>query len=90
MALPDETALRLLAARKIEHGALPSVAPDTASVGKGSDLPCSLCEQPISASEYEYEYASGGSEPPRFHHHCQEIWRVMLSESRGTSSGKRR
>jgi hypothetical protein len=92
MALPDETALRLLAARKIEHGTLPRVAPETASVGKGSDLPCSLCEQPISASEYEYEYeyAYGGGELPRFHHRCQEIWRLVLSESLGASGRRHR
>jgi hypothetical protein len=80
MALPDETALRLLAARKIESGTLPRVALESASVGMGSDLPCSLCEQPISASEYEFEYANGGGQLPRFHLRCQDVWRVVLAQ----------
>jgi len=80
MALPDETALRLLATRKIETGALPQAAPDSAFAGKGSGLPCSLCEQPITPDEYEFEYANGGVEVPRFHLRCQEIWRLALTE----------
>jgi len=80
MALPDETALRLLAKRKIEIAALPRVVPESAFAGKGSGLPCSLCEQPISAHEYELEYASGDGGIPRFHVRCQEIWQRALSE----------
>jgi hypothetical protein len=80
MALPDETALSLLAKRKIEIAALPRVVPQSAFAGKGSGLPCSLCGQPISAHEYELEYASGDGETPRFHVRCQEIWQRALSE----------
>ena len=92
MALPDETALRLLAKRKIESGALPQAAPESVFAGKGSGLPCSLCEQPITLDEYEFEYASGGDEFPRFHLRCQEIWRLVLAEwrTRTTSSIDRR
>ena len=79
MALPDETALRLLAELKIETGALPCVEPRTAFAGKGSGLPCSLCEQPISAHQYEFEYANGGGEISRYHLRCQEIWRLVLT-----------
>ena len=80
MALPDETALRLLAERKIEISALPRVVPASAFAGKGSGLPCSLCGQPISEHEYEFEYAIGGGEIPRFHVRCQTIWQRVLSE----------
>ena len=80
MALPDETALRLLATRKIEIGALPRGAPESVFAGKGVGLPCSLCEQPITSNEYEFEYANGGGEVPRFHLRCQEIWRLVLVE----------
>jgi hypothetical protein len=80
MALPDETALRLLAKRKIENGALPTAAPESAFAGKGSGLPCSLCEQPITPNEYELEYADGGRDVPRFHLRCQEVWRLALAE----------
>jgi hypothetical protein len=80
MALPDETALRLLANRKIEAGALPRAAPVCAFAGKGVGLPCSLCEQPITEDEYESEYATGGGEARRFHLHCQEVWRLVLVE----------
>ena len=88
MALPDETALRLLAIRKIETGALPRTAPESAFAGKGAGLPCSLCEQTITANEYEFEYANGGGEVARFHLRCQEIWRQVLAEwpTRNTSS----
>lgn len=90
MALPDETALRLLAERKIEIGALPRMAPESASAGRGSDLPCSLCEQPISENEYEFEYANGGGEPPRFHLRCQEVWRLVLAGSYAANRLNRR
>lgn len=87
MALPDETALRLLAKRKVETGALPRAAPESAFAGKGSGLPCSLCEQPITASEYEFEYAGAGDGDggaiPRFHLRCQGIWRLVLAEPPG-------
>ena len=85
MALPDETALRLLAKHKIEMAALPRAVPASAFAGRGSGLPCSLCEQPILPDEYEYEfeYAKRGREIPRFHLRCQEIWRRVLSESYG-------
>jgi hypothetical protein len=92
MALPDETALRLLAQRKVEIGALPQAAPESAFAGKGSGLPCSLCEQPITPSEYEFEYTDGGREVPRFHLRCQEIWRLVLGEwrTRAASSAEAR
>ena len=80
MALPDETALHLLAKRKMEIAALPRVLPGNALAGKGSGLPCSLCEQPISAREYEVEYSCDGGEIPRFHVRCQAIWQRVLSE----------
>ncbi|HZT04281.1 MAG TPA: hypothetical protein VFA39_18680 [Steroidobacteraceae bacterium] len=80
MALPDETALRLLAKHKIKSGALPHTAPETAFAGRGSGLPCSLCEQPIAANDYEFEYANGDGEIPRFHVRCQAIWQLVLTE----------
>jgi hypothetical protein len=80
MAPPDETALRLLAKRKIEIGTLPRAVSEKVYAGNGCGLPCSLCEQPVTANEYEFEYADGGGEDPRFHLHCQEIWRVAVAE----------
>jgi len=81
MALPDETALHLLARRKIETGALPRVVSARVFAGNGSGLPCSLCEQPITANDYEFEYGDGGGggKVPRFHLRCQEIWRSALA-----------
>jgi hypothetical protein len=90
MALPDETALRLLAERKIEAGVLPRVAPESAFAGKGVGLPCSLCEQPITEGEYEFEYAQGGGGPPRFHLRCQEVWRGVLLKSHAANRRKHR
>jgi len=80
MALPDETALRLLARGKIEISGLPRVVPGSALGGKGSGLPCSLCEELISAQDYELEYAVGDGEIARFHVRCQGIWRRVLAE----------
>lgn len=79
MALPDETALRLLARRKIEAGALPRGASEHVFAGKGSGLPCSLCERPITANDYEFEYGDGGGRAPRFHLRCHELWRSALA-----------
>jgi len=90
MGLPDEIALRRLAERKIEIGALPRVAPESAYAGRGSDLPCSLCEQPISANEYEFEYPNEGGECPRFHIRCREVWLLVLAESCAASRLERR
>jgi len=90
MEPPDETALRMLAERKIEIGALPRMAPESAYAGRGSDLPCSLCGQPISANEYEFEYPSDGGESPRFHLRCREAWLLVLAESCAASRLKRR
>jgi hypothetical protein len=90
MELPDEIALRMLAERKIEIGALPRMAPESAYAGRGSNLPCSLCEQPISASEYEFEYPNDGGESPRFHLRCQEAWLLVIAESCAASRLKRR
>ena len=87
MALPDEMALRLLAERKIEVGALPRAAPQTVFGGKGDGLPCSLCEQPIAASDYEFEYAISGGEVRRFHLRCHDIWHVVLANWRHIKHG---
>ena len=86
MALPDETALRLLAKRKIETGALPREAPESVFAGKGSGLLCSLCNQPVTANDYEFEYGNGGGKVPRFHLRCQEIWRSALAAWRNAPS----
>jgi hypothetical protein len=90
MALPDETALRLLAKRKIETGALPRPAPSHAFAGRGSGLPCSLCERPITPDEYEFEYGNRGGEISRFHVRCQGIWRLVLSEGSDASQLEQR
>jgi hypothetical protein len=85
MELPDEIALRRLAERKIEIGALPRMAPESAYAGRGSGLPCSLCEQPISANEYEFEYPDDGGKSRRFHLRCREAWLRVLAESCASS-----
>lgn len=89
MALPDETALRLLAKRKIEAGALPRAASESVFAGKGSGLLCSLCERPISANDYEFEYANGDGKAPRFHLRCQDIWRSALAAECNAAAGDR-
>ena len=87
MALPDETALRLLAEHKIEAGALPRAAPRSVFGGRGADLPCSLCEQPIAASDYEFEYAVSVGEIRRFHLRCHDIWLAKLRRANHIKHG---
>lgn len=79
MALPDERALRLLALSRVETGALPAAASQTVFAGRGSGLPCSLCDRPIAENDYEFEYGNDGGKAPRFHIRCQEIWRSVLA-----------
>jgi len=75
----DDEHLRALARYRIEQNLLPREKPVRMWGGRGTSLPCSLCDQPIleTEPEMELEYESAGtSSATRFHLRCQSMWDV--------------
>lgn len=80
MTLTDRENLRRIARERCESGNLPKNRPLRTWAGPGNGQPCSLCEQPIAASQMEYE-----AEVPdgtalrvfRFHLSCLETWLLV-------------
>ncbi|HEU4624062.1 MAG TPA: hypothetical protein VFS52_04825 [Steroidobacteraceae bacterium] len=71
----QEEALQARALDRIEQGLLPREKPTRMWGGRGAGLPCSLCDEPISASEPEMELEYDEPAPTvRFHLRCQSIW----------------
>jgi len=69
--------LRKLAAELIQKNQLPViVASKTLFEGYGHGLVCSLCAQPITPTQIEYELADGTSEvgDTRLHMWCHAAW----------------
>lgn len=72
-----ETVLRKRARELIGAGNLPCGRPMHVWGGYGSDLVCSLCEEPIPHEEVEYELefrAPNGAQMYRFHFLCHTAW----------------
>jgi hypothetical protein len=62
---------------KLDAGTLPLDAPVKLWAGQGSGQPCMICEQPILASEPEYETEyddDDGRRAMRFHAGCHAVW----------------
>jgi hypothetical protein len=75
MTPQQEEALQTRAHDRIEQGLLPREKPTRMWGGRGSGLPCSLCDKPISESEPEMELEYEAQSPSiRFHLRCQSIW----------------
>lgn len=73
----QEEALRVRARQRIEQGLLPHEKPTRMWGGRGTGLPCSLCDAPIleSQPEMELEYEPAARTPTvRFHLRCQSVW----------------
>jgi hypothetical protein len=70
--MPNESALRKLAREVLLAGKLPRGEPDRTWGGPGLGALCSVCEQPITAdeAEYEVECAHDGASPGLDQHHC--------------------
>jgi hypothetical protein len=66
--------LAVRAHERIDAGLLPRVPPVRTWGGPGSGLTCSLCDQPITASEPEFELQLEAAVPVRFHRECHAIW----------------
>ncbi len=70
-------ALRARARERIEQQLLPRTKPARTWGGRGTGLPCSLCDAPIrdSEPEMELEYDSASAiSVVRFHLQCQAVW----------------
>jgi hypothetical protein len=69
--------LRDAARQRIEQLRLPSRKPTRIWGGRGTGLPCSLCDKPIldTEPEMELEYADAAAGATvRFHLQCQSVW----------------
>lgn len=66
--------------RALQEGRLPRVS-GRAWVGHGSGKPCVVCQEPIVASDVEYELDQ--SEPLRAHAGCFRVWREESSSADG-------
>ena len=53
---------------------IPTVAPDEMWVGKGSGRCCSVCDQPITEAEIEYETDLPTGKTLRLHQQCLHEW----------------
>ncbi len=77
--MPDEPRLREQARAAVESGKLPSRAPDRTWGGPGVGAECSVCEQPVSKQEMEFEIhfvCDGDADLDNHHVHirCFAAW----------------
>jgi hypothetical protein len=73
----DQDTLRARARERIEQGVLPHIKAARTWGGRGSGLPCNLCDAPISESEPEMELEfdnAPAAQSFRFHLQCHSIW----------------
>src|ERR1700751_5805639 len=68
--------LRARAREQVNCGRLPLRLAESVSAGYGSSgKVCSLCEQPITQTQVEYEVLGYGKEPFTLHVSCYTAWR---------------
>lgn len=79
-----EQELRAHIRRKIMAGALPDHSEPSVWGGMGEDQRCNCCDEPVGASEvqfeFEYPIAGGDRAVCRMHRHCHELWCDELQE----------
>jgi hypothetical protein len=66
-----------LAQERIRSGQLPSSLPSNIWAGHGDGQRCAVCDQVISSSERQYEFAlptPGGRSAYRLHFSCHQAW----------------
>lgn len=79
-----EDELRGRARELIKEGHLPRGRPMHMWGGSGSDLVCSLCEEPIPRGEVEYELeyrTADGARQYRFHFYCHTAWQLECAQA---------
>ena len=80
--MPDERRVRALARKALQRGAIPARDPDRTWGGNGIGAPCTICGEPITPADVEYEvqFAHDGATPglDRFHLHlrCFAVWEL--------------
>ena len=80
--MPNEPQLRQLARQVLLNGTLPRRDPDRTWGGPGVGAMCTVCEQPVTPDQMEYEvqFARDGNNPglDRFHLHirCFAVWEL--------------
>jgi hypothetical protein len=78
----NEAALRKVARHALDAGKIPRRRPDRTWGGPGIGAQCAVCQEPIPASEMEYEveFARDGQAPglDKFHVHlqCAAVWEL--------------
>jgi hypothetical protein len=78
--MPDESTLRAKAREVVRTGRLPNRRPDRMWGGPGVDAPCTICGEPVTKTQLEFEiqFAFDGAEPglEKFHAHvrCFSAW----------------
>ena len=92
--MPNEAQIRQRARQILQAGILPHRDPDRTWGGAGVGVPCTLCSEPISPKQMEYElqFARDGATPEldRFHLHlrCFAAWEMERTKPMTTDSGK--
>jgi hypothetical protein len=78
--MPDEARLREKARAAVERGKMPARRPDHMWGGPGTGAECSVCEEPVTRGdlEFEIEFACDGenADPDKHHVHirCFAAW----------------
>jgi hypothetical protein len=84
----EEGCLREHARVAIRNGKLPNLRPERTWGGPGGGAPCSVCNQPVTRSEMEFEveFAHNGANPglDKFHVHirCFAAWELERTQER--------
>ena len=79
----NQDTLGARAREQVEQGLLPRAKAARSWGGRGSGLPCSLCDTPILATEPEMELEFDGAASARvlrFHLQCQSAWDMARRE----------
>lgn len=66
--------------RKLATGLLPRHHPVKSWAGFGTGESCDGCDQPILATEVEYEVDFAESLMLRFHATCEQEWRALITQ----------
>ena len=67
--------LRLRILQRIEDGRLPVMLPRHIAAGYGAGNVCAACDQPVTATQVEYE-VQAGDPLLRFHLGCYVLWQI--------------
>jgi hypothetical protein len=79
-----ESQLHQLARQLIDTGVLPDTMPEKAWGGYGDGSLCSVCRNPVTPEEVEYEVrirTESGGATRRFHVVCHAVWRLEYARA---------